>query len=119
MKFEKVNLSEIPQAQRASSYSPLHDAILGMPFYTGDKNKVEGITVTAENEKEENNARNSVRSFGKSHKAEFTLKTEKLKDNTDGTPVYGFLIKKFAPSPAKDVAVKAKTVVPSTNEQPV
>lgn len=113
MKFEKVNLSEIPQNQRASNYSGLHDAITAMPFSTGDK--PEGLAVTFEDEKSENNARNSVRSFAKSNKALFTIKTEKLKE-TDKVK-FGFLIKKFAPSPVKEVAKKATETTPST--QPI
>lgn len=113
MKFAKVSLADIPQTQRASNYSGLHDAITAMPFTTGDK--PEGLAVTFDDEKSETNARNSVRSFAKSNKAIFTLKTEKLKETADVK--FGFLIKKFAPSPIKEVAKKAVETTPST--QPI
>lgn len=109
MEFKKVNLSSIPSTQRASNYSPLHDAISAMPFYTGDTSLEEGITVTCGTEKEENNARNSVRGYAKSHKAEFTLKTEKLKGD-GGVEVFGFLIKKFKPVPEGTESGKPKVV---------
>ena len=108
MKFTKVALDTIPATQRASNYSGLHDMIQAMPFYTGDPSKVEGVVVDCDNTKEENNARNSVRGFGKSHKAEFTLKTEKLGKNADGTERFGFLVKKFVASPVADSAKPAK-----------
>jgi len=114
MRFEKVKLSTIPQAQRSSSYSGLHDAILSMPFISDEPTEQEGITVTFDTEKEETNARNSVRGFSKSHKTQFTLKTEKLGKDASGAEIFGFLIKKFAPMTAKEVAGQAKTV-PSAN----